>query len=260
MPNLNLKDFAKIKDSDFSIKEITVFAGKPGSGKSYVMKFLYAYVEAMSSILDGSYKMYYALMDSNELDQTILQVFKHRLSEYGIKDQNKINKYIDINDYIKAFEIIDVASKDIEEEDKNSIDMFKKILKNRSEKQKKSLEDSDNEKFNFIFRNILESIFGDINQINDNFIYSDKTTSINYNENKLTIDNLTFDEKNKGALFVETPLILEFQKFLPTDKFKVPYHIDSLLQELNKNDFTFTRSLSKNTPNPSYSLIHVKIS
>lgn len=48
------------------------------------------------------------------------------------------------------------------------------------------------------------------------------------------------DEKINGAIFVETPLILEFQKFLPTARFKTPYHIDSLLQELNKNDFSFT--------------------
>lgn len=240
MPNLNLKNFAKIQDSDFSVKDITVFAGKPGSGKSYIMKFLYAYVEATSSILDGSYKMYYALVDSNEFDQPMLQLFKHKLSEYGIKNQDEINKYIDINDYIKAFEIIDLESKNIDQEDKNIIDMVKQILNNLSEKQKKSLADSENKKFNFIFRNILESIFGDINQINDNFIYSDKKTTINYNDNKLTIDDLTFDENNKGALFVETPLILEFQKFLPSERFKVPYHIDSLLQELNKNDFTFT--------------------
>lgn len=240
MPNLNLKNFAKIKDSDFDIKDITVFAGKPGSGKSYIMKFQYAYIEAMSSILDGTYTMHYALMDSDEFEQNILETFRHLLSHYGIKNQDKINQYIDTNDYIKAFEIIDFESKDIEKDDKNIIDMFKKILNNRSEKQKKSLVDSENEKFNFIFRNILESTFGDINQINDNFIYSEKETIINFSDNKLEINNLIFNEKSKGAIFVETPLILEFQKFLPTEKFKVPYHIDSLLQELNKNDFIFT--------------------
>ena len=39
MPNVNLKNFAKIKDSDFDVKDITMLAGKPGSGKSYIMKF-----------------------------------------------------------------------------------------------------------------------------------------------------------------------------------------------------------------------------
>lgn len=240
MPNLNLKNFAKIKDSDFDIKDITVFAGKPGSGKSYIMKFQYAYIEAMSSILDGTYKMHYALMDSDELEQNMLHAFRHLLSHYGIKNQDEINKYIDMDDYISALKLFNASSENLIQKDKNFSDMIKKILNSRSEKQKKSLIDSEDEKFNFIFRNILESTFGDINQINDNFIYSDKKTIINYNENKLAIDNLIFNENNKGAIFVETPLILEFQKFLPTEKFKVPYHIDSLLQELNKNDFSFT--------------------
>lgn len=242
MPNLNLKNFAKIKDSDFDIQDITVFAGKPGSGKSYIMKFLYAYTEAISSVINETYKTHYAFMDSNEneLDQNMLSIFRHQLSNYGINSQNEINQYIDIDDYIKAFEILDTESKGIPEKHENIIDMIKKILNKRSEKQKKSLLDSEDEKFNFIFRNILESTFGDIDQINNNFIYSAKETVINYNNNKLTTNNLTFDENIDGAIFVETPLILEFQKFLPTERFKVPYHIDSLLQELNKNDFSFT--------------------
>ncbi|MEA1955532.1 MAG: AAA family ATPase [Campylobacterota bacterium] len=240
MPNLNLKNFAKIKDSDFDIKDITVFAGKPGSGKSYVMKFQYAYTEAMSNIVNETYKMHYALMDSNEIDENMLQIFKLQLMNYGINNQDIINDYIDKNDYINAFEILNKESINIKEENKNIIEVFKKILNTRAEKQKKSLVDSEDERFNFIFRNILESIFGDINQINDDFTYSTKETNIKYNNNKLKTNNLIFDDKIDGAIFIETPLILEFQKFLPTEKFKVPYHIDSLLQELNKNDFSFT--------------------
>ena len=240
MPNLNLKNFAKIKDSDFSTKDITVFAGKPGSGKSYVMKFQYAYTEAISSIVNETYKMHYALMDNDELEGSMLETFRHLLSNYDISNQDIINQYIDVNDYIKAYETIDAETKNVTEKNKPIFNMFKKILSDRSEKQKKSLLDSENEKFNFIFRNILESTFGDINQINDSFIYSTKETTINYKDNELETNNLLFDENINGAIFVETPLILEFQKFLPTERFKVPYHIDSLLQELNKNDFSFT--------------------
>jgi predicted ATPase len=43
MSILHLENFAKIKNSDFDIKDITVFAGKPGTGKSYIMKMLYAW-------------------------------------------------------------------------------------------------------------------------------------------------------------------------------------------------------------------------
>ncbi len=240
MPNLNLKNFAKIKGSDFDIEDITVFAGKPGSGKSYIMKFQYAYTEAMSSILNGTYTMHYALMDNSENEESILQAFRNLLSHYGINNQEEINQYIDLNDYIKAYELIDSESKNVEEKNKAFIHVIKNILKKRSEKQTKSLLASKDEKFHFIFRNILESTFGDINQLNENFIYSTEEVTINYGDNKLAVNNLLFNDRNEGAIFVETPLILEFQKFLPTEKFKVPYHIDSLLQELNKNDFTFT--------------------
>jgi predicted ATPase len=239
MPNVNLKNFAKIKDSDFDVKDITILAGKPGSGKSYIMKFLYAYDEAMSSIVNETYKVHYALMDS-EKEQNILQLFKLMMSHAGIKNENLINQYIDTNDFISAFEILNTESNNIEEKNRSSFEMFINTLNHLSEKQKKYLLDSKDEKFNFIFRNILESIFGDINQINDNFTYSAETTLINYNDNKLSTNDLIFDESINGAIFVETPLILEFQKFLPTERFKVPYHIDSLLQELNKNDFSFT--------------------
>ena len=48
MPNLNLQNFAKIKDSDFDVKDITVFAGKPSTGKSYIMKMMYSIDEAIN--------------------------------------------------------------------------------------------------------------------------------------------------------------------------------------------------------------------
>ena len=238
MPNLNLKNFAKIEDSDFDIKDITVFAGRPGSGKSYIMKFQYAYIEAISSVVNETYTMHYALIDNT--DQSLFDPIRNMALKKIKNKQDIINQYIDTNDYIKASEIIDAESKNIAEEDKPIFNIFKSIVQNRSEKQKKSLLDSDDEKFNFIFRNILESTFGDINQINDNFTYfTEKITAI-YKDNKLTTKNIIFDENINGAIFVETPLILEFQKYLPSESFKVPYHIDSLLQELNKNDFSFT--------------------
>ncbi len=239
MSILNLKNFAKIKNSNFDIQDITVLAGKPGSGKSYIMKFQYAYNEAMSSILNETYKMHYAFIDS-EKEQNLFPFLKQMMSNYGIKNQEVINQYINSNDFIKAFEILDSESKSVSKEYQNMFTMFKDTLHTLSEKQKKSLLDTEDEKFILIFRNILESIFSDINQINDNFTSLIEKTTINYQNNKLSIDNLLFDKTINGAIFVETPLILEFQKFLPIERFKVPYHIDALLQELNKNDFSFT--------------------
>ena len=239
MPNLNLKNFAKIKDSDFDIKDITIFAGKPGSGKSYVMKFQYAYTEALSSIINETYKMHYALIDS-EVEQGLLTVLKSLISNIGINNKGLIEQFINSDDYINAFEALNSNENNITKENRHIYNMFKDILQKFSEKQKKAFLDSEDERFLLIFRNILESTFGDINQINDNFYSIYDKDKINYEDNTLTTTNLNFEKKIESALFVETPLILEFQKFLPTEKFKIPYHIDSLLQELNKNDFSFT--------------------
>ena len=177
----HFQNFAKLKDTSLAFNDITVLAGKPSIGKSYVMKFMYA---------------------------------------------------------------IDEAS---------------------------VLSETDKEKFHFIFRNILESVFGSIEQINSDFSYKNDCLDIEYSDNNLRINRhlrknfgiggfspekseakavgsefyknsnkLEIKKSITSATFVETPLILEFEKFLPKEKFKTPYHIDSLLQELNKNDFSFT--------------------
>jgi predicted ATPase len=44
----HFKNFAKLKDTSVEFNDITVLAGKPGSGKSYVMKFMYAIDENFS--------------------------------------------------------------------------------------------------------------------------------------------------------------------------------------------------------------------
>ncbi len=240
MPNLNLKNFAKIKDSDFDIKDITVFAGKPGTGKSYIMKFLYAYTVAVNSLQNGSYKMHYALMDSDEFDQSMLSVLRSGVMTEKIINIDEINVHIENSDYIEASRLLNNIKIDKDNAEKGMLQVFQNILNKLAKKQKKSLLDSEEEKFYLIFRNILTSIFGDINQINDTFQYSSKELELSYKENKLTINKLNIFNTKSTSIFVETPLILEFEKFLPTERFKVPYHIDSLLQELNKNDYSFT--------------------
>ena len=149
----NFKNFAKLKDTDIEFNDITVIAGKPSTGKSYVMKFMYAIGETESI------------------------------------------ETININ-----------------------------ITK----------------EFHFILRNILESIFGSIEQINNSFGYKNDFLDIEYIDNTLRINRLELHQVATSTTFVETPLILEFEKFLPKEKFKTPYHIDSLLQELNKSDYSFT--------------------
>lgn len=160
----NFKNFAKLKDTNIAFNDITVIAGKPSTGKSYVMKFMYAIDETWTNLC---------------------------------------------------------------------------YISNGTE-SKKILKENEKKDFHFLMRNILESIFGSIEQINNNFSYQSNFLDIEYIDNTLTINKLELKREVTSATFVETPLILEFEKFLPKEKFKTPYHIDSLLQELNKSDFSFT--------------------
>jgi len=245
MPNLNLKNFAKIKDSNFDINDITVFAGKPGTGKSFIMKFLYAETEAIHSIISGNYVKHYALADSKEHESSMLNFLQYRFPKKENNRYKNINTFIQTNDYIGAYEVFKEEFPLIENENP-ALNLIQTILKKYSEKQEKAFTDTEEDRFHFIFRNILENIFVDINQINESFSYESSNLKLTFDDDKLNIENANISDDNDGALFVETPLILEFQKFLPTEPFKVPYHIGSLLQELNKNDFTFTSEESNN--------------
>ena len=43
----HFQNFAKLKDTKIEFNDITVLAGKPGTGKSYVMKMMYAIDEML---------------------------------------------------------------------------------------------------------------------------------------------------------------------------------------------------------------------
>jgi len=234
------QNFAKLKDTQIAFNDITVLAGKPGTGKSYVMKFMYAINETISSILDGSFKKHYALMgDTSDNEQVLILSMKNL-----IKISQALNTLLENNNYIEAYKLFcnekNMIEKDNKEKSNIFIPLIETILKKLSKKEEDSLLKSEEEKFHFIFRNILTSIFTDINQVDSEFEFENDVLKIIYRENELEIDKLNLNSKMNNALFVETPLILEFEKFLPSERFKTPYHIDSLLQELNKNDFSFT--------------------
>ena len=46
----HFRNFAKLNDTSLAFNDITVLVGKPGTGKSYVMKMMYAISEAYSKI------------------------------------------------------------------------------------------------------------------------------------------------------------------------------------------------------------------
>ncbi|MDP2850803.1 MAG: ATP-binding protein [Sulfuricurvum sp.] len=208
MAHLNLKNFAKIKDSDFDIQDITVFTGKPGSGKSYIMKLLYAFDESFHKT-KSEYKVG-------------LEVAKEVLSDY---DKFKKNVMPNLS--------------------KEKIDEILFHLKNyRDINEKISQKEKDIEELvKFSYKNILESIFGNLNQISNKFEITSDFFNLKYDENNLSIDVITSKQDDwevpDNVLFVETPLILEFKKFMIRDKGKTPYHIESLLKILDK-DYSFT--------------------
>ena len=236
----HFKNFAKLKDTQVAFNDITVIAGKPGTGKSYVMKFQYAYDETVSSINNGAYKMHYALMNDGGKEQHFFNMIKPLVEA---QMDETLNKLLDDNNYIQAEELFNIKLKKILEnnsEDKAFLEAFHQSLQKFSKRQKKSLEATEEEKFHFIFRNILESIFTSLDQIDTEFLYENNKLAINYNDGELKLSKLDIQKSCENAIFVETPLIIEFEKFLPSERFKTPYHIDSLLQELNKTDFSFT--------------------
>lgn len=95
METLVLKNFAKLKDTTLNINDITLIAGKPGVGKSYIMKILYAITE-----MGQSYK--------NKLTNTYdmvnnLKSLEKKLQEKENKELQKIIK--EIKKEIENFEL-----------------------------------------------------------------------------------------------------------------------------------------------------------
>ncbi|WP_321470145.1 ATP-binding protein [Halarcobacter sp.] len=193
MAELKLENFAKIKNTSLDIKDITVIAGKPGTGKSYIMKILYAINEGFFNV-------------SSKVEST---GFQANLLEKKLHSLEKENKYT-----------------------KKQIKELEKLLE-EIKKEQVTL-DNLNIKLNESYSGILESIFGSLEQISNNFkVTLKKFMMVNKNGNI----EISYDSKSEffETLFVETPLILEFKSFMNRNEGKTPYHIESLLNVLDKD-------------------------
>jgi len=188
----HFKNFAKLKDTKVAFNDITVIAGKPGTGKSYVMKMMYAiYVSHFITVIEK------------------IKIFNEIFSlQCDTSKKNLTFNYLD-------------------EKTKNILLKKEKLLKNK------------NTFFNN-FKNIVISIFGNMEQISKSFSLKYNEFELNYSETLLSSNEKTNSQDDFGeVIFVETPLILEFKKFMKREEGKTPYHIESLLNILD-TDYSFT--------------------
>jgi len=227
----HFQNFAKLKDTSIEFNDITVLAGKPGTGKSYVMKMMYAIHKALDLI-------------KSEYIELTGQMNKQMLEYLKLVEEYKSQPASNLLDAEKILLKLD-------EFDKKSIHLHNYINDGKFDKKIEKLRKR-------FLQNLLESMFGDIEQISSSFKIKLGYSSIVYsnsNLKKFTFHAKSIDGKDtfmlyedfsmyenkfqQEPIFVETPLILEFKSFITREKGKTPYHIESLLNILDK-DYSFT--------------------
>ena len=223
---MKLKNFAKIKDSDIEFNNLTILAGKPSTNKSYIMKFKYSIDETFANINSGKFIKLISLMETDNNNLDMIKVFSN-----FEKLEIDIDKLIDNGDFITIKKKFEKKDKDLP---------ILPLLNSIIEKQKLLTKLNKKNQFEYLFRNILKSIFRDINQINEDFNVEINKNKIEFKENTLYLNIINFESDIENVIFIETPLILEFEKFLPNNIASMPYHIDSLTQILRKESFAFT--------------------
>jgi len=187
----HFKNFAKLRETAVAFNDFTVIAGKPGTGKSYVMKMMYGInISALMTI------------------------------EKSLEIANEIFSYVDTSSKDLVYKHLDEATKERIEKKLNLLKKENKLVHN--------------------LKNVLISIFGNLNQISDNFDLRYNNFKLEYFDEKLkTNEKAELNDDLGEVIFVETPLILEFKKFMKQEKGKTPYHIESLLKILD-TDYSFT--------------------
>ena len=209
------KNFAKLKDTSIEFNDITLLAGKPSTGKSYIMKIIYIINEASYQEYKNDGRNYFTIMSF--LDE----LYKNR--ELSTKINLLYNMLEDKRNYKDILDLIlesNISNKE------NFSKVLKKIIK-------------ENRNIKFYINNLINSIFINSKQISDSYNVTFSNIELNYKNEKLIITQKELYRNTNEVIFVETPLILEFKKFMPKERGKTPYHIESLLNILDTN-YSFT--------------------
>jgi len=198
------KNFAKLKDTSVEFNDITVLAGKPGTGKSYVMKMMYAMGAATDRHRDAI-KIY-----SKNYEPLIKQM----------KDFSNLSETKQ-SDLAKMFQKVKRAKEELDS------------LGN-------PLEENQNKIIQNVYKNTINSIFTNMSQISSNFEIMYNNVNLKYIDTILKVNkNSNYKKESTNLIFVETPFILEFHKHMDRRESKTPYHIESLLNILDE-DYSFT--------------------
>ncbi|MBU1667617.1 ATP-binding protein [bacterium] len=215
----HFKNFAKLKDTSIEFNDITVLAGKPGTGKSYVMKMMYSIEEALYQKDKNYWSIYqtiFSLIDGFYFYDKAKQLPEGTFL-YEMLDKKN---YSEILNYLIKFNI-KLHNKD------RAIKVLENIIQNE-----KSIE--------FYLNNLISSIFVNQKQISNDYELSFGDILLKYKNEKLSLkrEKVYTIQNEVEVVFVETPLILEFKKFMNHEKGKTPYHIESLLNVLD-TDYSF---------------------
>jgi len=215
----HFKNFAKLKDTSIEFNDITVLAGKPGTGKSYVMKFMYAIEDSLYQDKNNyPLRTFKSTDDLGDLfGKALLNMAEKFLSGEGqeqkqLKELASPELYDNIHSQIK--------DKNKETFSKNDIVLHKYDLKTYLD-------------------NVIKSIFREHKQISLDYKIEFNQMQFEYKEDNFILLNGNRNSSFGEAIFVETPLILEFKSFMKREKGKTPYHIESLLNILD-TDYSFT--------------------
>jgi len=213
-------NFAKLKDTSLEFNDITVLAGKPSTGKSYVMKFIYA-IEEATYLVDKDYWNNYKSIWS------FLEGFYYYDKNNQLPQSTLLYEMLENSKYQELLEFIENNNFDLHNKDK-AIKFLQMIINKQND-------------IKYYLNNISKSIFVNLNQISKKFEYQSKEILFKFDNNKILVDReIKYTIENiQEPIFVETPLILEFKFFMRREKGKVPYHIESLLNVLD-TDYSFT--------------------